>query len=187
MKPDAAASGPSPVCRTHGARRPCARSEANVAVSQSRLVWSSSAAKAAKPARPSLRSAFAPRASPAGDHSSVPSTPNARSAFGPNRSRTSGHSGPSSRAFPSALRSRNAAPPSGKAVAVGSSVFRYSRPRAASSSPSSACAAPPTQSGCQALSTSCRKPGSGEQRSARERVHAAADEDSVVVSHRRAA
>src|SRR3989442_4734331 len=55
---------------------------------------------------------------------------------------------------------RKAASPSGKRVAVGCSVFRYSRPRAASSSPSSACAAPPTQSGCQALKTSWRKPGS---------------------------
>src|SRR3989442_1086971 len=33
-------------------------------------------------------------------------------------------------------------------------------PRAASSSPSSACAAPPTQSGCHALKTSCRNPAS---------------------------
>src|SRR5436309_5128608 len=66
----------------------------------------------------------------------------------------------SSAAFPSVLVVRNAASPSGKRVAVGCSVFRYSRPRWASSSPSSACAAPPTHSGCQALNTSCRKPGS---------------------------
>src|SRR5262249_31451320 len=35
-----------------------------------------------------------------------------------------------------------------------------SSPRAASSSPSSACAAPPTHSGCHALNTSWRNPGS---------------------------
>ena len=34
MKPEAAASGPSPVCSTHGASNPCARSDAKVAVSQ---------------------------------------------------------------------------------------------------------------------------------------------------------
>src|SRR5206468_1347922 len=50
--------------------------------------------------------------------------------------------------------------PSGKAVAVASSVFRYSSPRAASSPPSSACAGPPTHSGCQALNTSWRYPAS---------------------------
>ena len=85
-------------------------------------------------------------------------------------------------------------------------------PAAARSSPSCACAAPPTQSGCQALKTSWWKPGSvisavwiappsqslrssthtrqpasREQRAARERVDAAADEDGVVVSHRRRA
>ena len=38
MKPETACSGPSPVWSTHGARRPWARSEANVAVVQSRHV-----------------------------------------------------------------------------------------------------------------------------------------------------
>ena len=64
------------------------------------------------------------------------------------------------RRSPRRSRCRNALSPSGNAVAVGSSVFRYSSPRAASSSPSSACAAPPTQSGCQALNTSWRYPAS---------------------------
>src|SRR4051812_30441708 len=160
MKPDVGWSGPSPVCSTQGASTPCARSEAKVVSSQPRLDCTASPRKASAPARPSRRTAFAPSASPAGDHSSVPRTPNARSALGKKRSRTPGHSGPSSSVFPSAVRSRNAASPSGNAVAVGSSVFRYSSPRAASSSPSSACAAPPTQSGCQALKTSWRNPGS---------------------------
>ena len=89
--------------------------------------------------------------------------------------------------------------------AVGSSVFRYSSPCAARSSPSSACAAPPTHSGCQAEKTSWWKPGSvisavliappsqsfrsstqtlqpaaREQRGAGERVDPAADDDGVV-------
>ena len=160
MNPDAAASGPRPVCSTHGARSPCARSDANVDSSQSRLVCSRSPVNAARPPRPRRRSALDPNARPAPDHSSVPSTPNARSAFGKNRSSTPGHSAPSSLALPGASRSRNAAPPSGNAVAVGRSVLRYSSPRAARSSPSSACAAPPTQSGCHALKTSWWKPGS---------------------------
>ena len=151
MKPDVAWSGPRPVCSTHGASTPCARSDANVVSSQSRLDCSTSPVNAAAPPRPSRRTAFAPSANPADDHSSVPRTPNARSALGKKRSSTPGHSGPSSCVLPSAVRSRKAAPPSGNAVAVGSSVLRYSSPRAASSSPSSACAAPPTQSGCQAL------------------------------------
>src|SRR5581483_9495442 len=146
MKPEVAASGPSPVCSTHGASRPCARSEVNVWVSQSRLDWSSSPMNSAAPARPRRRRAFAANASPDADQSSVPSTPNARSAFGKKRSSTSAHAGPSSCALPSAVRSRNDASPSGNAVAVGSSVFRYSSPRAARSSPSCACAAPPSQS-----------------------------------------
>ncbi len=115
---------------------------------------------AAAPSRPSRRSAFAANEAPATDQSSVPSTPKARSAFGKKRPSTSGHSGPSSCALPSAVRSRNAASPSGKSVPVGSSVFRYSSPRASSSGPSCACAAPPTQSGCQALKTSWWNPGS---------------------------
>ena len=55
---------------------------------------------------------------------------------------------------------RNIAEPSGYAVAVGRSVFRYSRPRRWSSSPSSAYAAEPVKSGCQELITSWVKPGS---------------------------
>src|SRR3954451_4110061 len=160
MKPDVAWSGPSPVWSTHGASTPCARSEAKVVSSQSRLDCRASPRKASAPARPSRRTAFAASASPAGDQSSVPRTPKARSAFGKKCSSTPGHSGPSSSAFSSGERRRKAAPPSGKAVADGSSVFRYSSPRAASSSPSSACAAPPTQSGCHALKTSCRNPAS---------------------------
>src|SRR4051812_32367972 len=160
MKPDVAWSGPRPVCSTQGASTPCARSEAKVVSSQPRLDCRASPRKATAPARPSRRTAFAASASPAGDKSSVPRTPNARSALGKKRSSTPGHSGPSSSVFPSGVRRRNAALPSGNAVAVGSSVLRYSSPREASSSPSSACAAPPTQSGCQALKTSCRYPGS---------------------------
>src|SRR4029078_11434931 len=70
------------------------------------------------------------------------------------------HSSPSSTALPSAVRSRNALSPSGNAVAVGKSVLTYSTPCFARSAPSCACTGPPTQSGCHALSTSCRKPGS---------------------------
>ena len=55
MKPEAAASGPSPVCSTHGASRPCARSDANVSVSQSRLETSRPPANSAAPRRPSRR------------------------------------------------------------------------------------------------------------------------------------
>src|SRR4051812_14382573 len=160
MKPDVAWSGPRPVCSTQGASTPCARSEAKVVSSQPRLDCRASPRKATAPARPSRRTAFAASASPAGDKSSVPRTPNARSALGKKRSSTPGHSGPSSSVFPSGVRRRNAALSSGNAVAVGSSVLRYSSPREASSSPSSACAAPPTQSGCHALKTSWRNPGS---------------------------
>src|SRR5262249_33400882 len=67
---------------------------------------------------------------------------------------------PCSAAFASPLVVRKELPPSGNAVAVGSSVLRYSSPRAASSSPSSACAGPPTHNGCQAPNTSWRYPGS---------------------------
>src|SRR4051794_8514836 len=160
MNPEVAASGPRPVWSTHGASRPWARSEAKVVCSQSRLDWSRSPANSAAPPRPRRRNALAANARPDDDQSSVPRTPKARSAFGKNRSSTPGHSGPISAAFPSASRSRNDAPPSGKAVAVGNSVFRYSSPRAARSSPSCACAPPPTQSGCHALKTSWTKPGS---------------------------
>ena len=156
MNPEPAASGPRPVCSTHGASTPCARSEAKVCVSQSRLEASTLPVNSTAPLRPSRRYAFSPSLSPSRDHSSVPSTPKARSAFGKKDSTAPAHSGPSSATLASVERSRNVASPSGKSVAVGWSVFRYSSPRAASSSPSSACAAPPTQSGCQALKTSCR-------------------------------
>src|SRR4051794_26124146 len=167
MNPDDAVSGPSPVWSTHGASRPWIRSDANVPASQSRPETSRLPPNSATPRRPSRRIALPPNARPLADQSSVPSSPNARSAFGMNPSSSVRHASPSpgacrsnSAAFASALRSRNAASPSGNAVAVGSSVFRYSRPRAASSSPSRACAAPPTQSGCHAENTSWWKPGS---------------------------
>ena len=54
---------------------------------------------------------------------------------------------------------RNIAEPSGKAVAVGRSVFTYSSPRRPSSSPSSAYAAEPMNNGCHELITSCVNPG----------------------------
>src|SRR5215210_185222 len=160
MKPEPAASGPRPVCSTQGASTPCARSEANVCVSQSRLEPSTFPANSTAPFRPSRRYARSPSLRPSRDQSSVPSTPNARSALGRKPSTTPAHSGPSSETFASVERSTKVASPSGVSVAVGCSVLRYSRPRAARSSPSSACAAPPTQSGCQALKTSCRYPGS---------------------------
>ena len=70
---------------------------------------------------------------------SVPSTPNARSAFGP---KPLEHSRPTPARSLCALPSARAKQerddsPSGNAVAVGRSVFRYSSPRAARSSPSS--------------------------------------------------
>ena len=161
MNPDAAASGPRPVCSTHGASSPCARSDANVCSSQSRLVCSSSPVNAAKPLRPSRRTAFAPNARPAGDHSSVPSTPNARSAFGKKRSSTPGHSGPSSLRVPvgvCAAGTRPRRPGTRSPSAARCSGTRARAPPARRRA--RACAAPPTQSGCHALKTSCRKPGS---------------------------
>src|SRR3954447_15408613 len=160
MNPDVAASGPRPVCSTHGARSPCVRSESKAVVSQSRLDCTTSPPNAASPRRPSRRSAPNARPAPPRDHSSVPSTPNTSSACAPTADIASVHAAPCSAAFASGLVERNDASPSGNAVAVGCSVFRYSRPRAASSSPSSACAGPPTQSGCQALNTSWTYPGS---------------------------
>ena len=211
MNPDDAVSGPRPVWSTHGASRPWMRSEANVSQSQSRPETSRLPPNSATPRRPSRRIALPPSAMPFADQSSVPSRPNARSAFGMNPSSSSRHASPSpgawrsnSAAFASVLRRRNDASPSGNAVAVGSSVFRYSRPRAASSSPSSACAAPPTQSGCQpekhvvveaglgdlgradaaaepvvALEHDHVPAGAREQRAAGERVDPAPDEDDV--------
>src|SRR4051812_34659873 len=167
MYPDAAASGPRPVCSTQGASRPCARSDANALSSQSRAETSSRPAKSAAPRRPCRRTAFSASAAPCRDQSSVPSTPNARSASGKKSASSARHASPSpawwrssSAALASAVRSRNALTPSGKSVPVGRSVFRYSSPWRARSSPSCACAAPPTQSGCQALNTSCLNPGS---------------------------
>src|SRR6266536_3910049 len=167
MKPEAAASGPSPVWRTQGARRPWARSDSNVLWSQSRLDCTTAAPKAARPRRPRPRYADSARPAPAADHSSVPSTPNTSSAWPPTSAMARPQASPSaaacrssSSALASVLVARNASSPSGKSVPVGCSVLRYSRPRAVSSSPSSACAGPPTHSGCHALKTSWRKPGS---------------------------
>src|SRR3954452_20732318 len=166
MYPDAAASGPRTVCSTQGASRPCARSDANALSSQSRAETSSRPAKSAAPRRPCRRTAFSASAAPCRDQSSVPSTPNARSASGKKPASSARHASPSpawwrssSAALASAVRSRNALSPSGESVAVGSSVFTYSSPCAARASPSCACAGPPTQRGCQALKTSCLKPG----------------------------
>ena len=120
------------------------------------------------------------------------------------------HPGPSSATFASCDVVRKTLDPSGKSVAVGSSVFRYSSPRASSSSFSSAYAAEPVNSGCQEAKTSWTKPGSvisavriappsqsfrsstqtlhplaREQRAGDERVDPAPDRDRVVAPHRR--
>src|SRR3954451_8547163 len=160
MNPEVAASGPRPVCSPQGASSPWVRSESKVVVSQSRLDCTTSPPNAASPRRPSRRYALNARPAPPRDHSSVPRTPNTSSACAPTADIASVHTAPCSAAFASGLVERNDASPSGNAVAVGCSVFRYSRPRPASSSPSSACAGPPTQSGCQALKTSWTYPGS---------------------------
>src|SRR3954451_551128 len=160
MNPEVAASGPRPVCSPQGASSPWVRSESKVVVSQSRLDCTTSPPNAASPRRRSRRYALRARPAPPRDHSSVPSTPNTSSACAPTADIASVHAAPCSAAFASGLVERNDASPSGNAVAVGCSVFRYSRPRAASSSPSSACAGPPTQSGCQELNTSWTYPGS---------------------------
>src|SRR5829696_532164 len=166
MYPEHAASGPSPVCSTHGASSPCARSDANRSPRRSRADASRPPLKSRIPSRPKRRYALSASPAPRFDHSSVPSTPNARSAFGRNSSSIRRHASPSpawcrssSAAFASALRRRNAASPSGNSVPVGWSVLTYSSPWRARSSRSCACAAPPTHSGCHALKTSCRKPG----------------------------
>ena len=70
------------------------------------------------------------------------------------------HPAPSEATFSSCEVVRNRDSPSGKSVAVGSAVFRYSTPRASSSSRSSAYAADPVKSGCHAANTSWVKPGS---------------------------
>src|SRR5829696_1351892 len=163
--PEHAASGPRPVCSTHGASSPCARSDANRSPSRSRAEARSPPLKSRIPSRPKRRYALSASAAPRFDHSSVPSTPKARSALGRKSSSIRRQASPSpawwrssSAAFASALRRRNAASPSGNRVPVGCSVLRYSSPCRARSSPSCACAAPPTQSGCHALKTSWRKP-----------------------------
>src|SRR6266508_4901193 len=92
--------------------------------------------------------------------------PKTSSAWAPSAAIVSRHAAPSpaacrssSLAFTSVLVARKALSPSGKSVAVGWSVLRYSSPRWASSPPSSACPAPPTHNGCHALKTSWWKPG----------------------------
>ena len=131
--------------------------------SQSRLETSRLPANSTAPARPSRRNALQR------ERRALPSTrarcrarrrrgrrsgrtPRARRARRRRRPARGGRARPRSpRRCAAGTRPRRR----GRAVAVGSSVFRYSSPRAASSSPSCACAAPPTQSGCQALKTSC--------------------------------
>ena len=155
--------------------------------------------------------AFAPSASPDGDQSSVPSTPNARSAFGKNRSSTPGHSGPSSAALPSAVRSRNAASPSGirgRGRQLGVQVLEPARRELVAELRVRRAADPERMPRAEDVVV---EPGLGqlrrvdraaepvvalehadapararEQRAARERVDAAADDDRVVVSHPRA-
>jgi hypothetical protein len=69
MNPDEAASGPTPVCSTHGASSPCARGEANVSVTQSRELDQTAATEAAvglhpepgSGGRPELRAEHAER------------------------------------------------------------------------------------------------------------------------------
>ena len=69
------------------------------------------------------------------------------------------HASPSSATFAAPSVERCTLDPSGNAVAVGRSVFRYSSPSRSRSGFSSAYAGEPTQSGCQEEKTSCRKPG----------------------------
>ena len=143
---------------------------ANVFVSQSRLLCERRSPPnsdqhlcvrvAGRPSTPSFR--------PARDQSSVPSTPNDELRLGGDGGDRLAPRLAVTRSVPVELggvsvcrggqerRSRRRE----RASPVGCSVFRYSSPRSARSSPSSACAAPPTQSGCQALKTSCRNPGS---------------------------
>ena len=54
MNPETACSGPRPVCSTQGASSPWARSDSNVAPSQSRALTSAPPAKASRPRRPKL-------------------------------------------------------------------------------------------------------------------------------------
>ena len=76
-----------------------------------------------------------------------------------NSSNIARHSSPCAATFASRSVVRNAASPSGKSVAVGRSVLRYSTPRRPSSSPSSAYAPDEVKSGCQLEKTSWRNPG----------------------------
>ena len=83
MKPDEAASGPTPVWSTHGARSPCAWGAANVSVTQSRQV-EHAAGELDEPAAAQAPVGLHPETGTGDDQSSVPSTPKARSAFGMN-------------------------------------------------------------------------------------------------------
>ena len=142
--------------------------DANVVSSQSRAETSSRPANSTRPSRPSLRHRLPARARRrAATTAPCRGSPNARSAFGknssssacqPRRRRVMASSSAALRLGGAQAGTRSRRP--GTSVAVGSSVFRYSRPCRARSSPSCACAAPPTQSGCHALKTSCWKPGS---------------------------
>ena len=142
--------------------------DANVVVSQSRLLWTTSAPNSVRRRRPRRRYAFAPRPRPAGDQSSVPSTPKTSSACAPRLAIVSLQDAPSPARMTLELRCvcigvRREE----RALAVRKQRCRSdarcsgTRARARQApSPSSACAGPPTQSGCQALKTSWWKPGS---------------------------
>ena len=160
MKPDEAASGPSPVCSTHGAKSPRDRSSSNVSAVQSRHVERTFPANSTRPRRPSRRSILEASRAPSRDHSSVPRTPKVRSALGMNSDTVRSHPGPSEATFSWCEVVRNRDCPSGKRVAVGSSVFRYSTPRASSSPRSCMYASDPVNSGCHEAKTSWTKPGS---------------------------
>src|SRR5438034_222086 len=67
----------------------------NIVVSQSRLLWTTSAPNSTRRRRPRRRYAFAPRLSPAGDQSSVPSMPKTSSACAPMVAIVSLHGSPS--------------------------------------------------------------------------------------------
>ena len=138
MNPDDAASGPSPVWSTHGAKRPWTRSSSNVSAVQSRQLVNVFPANSTRPRRPKRLSAFQPSFAPSRDQSSVPSSPNEMSAFGRNSATVRSQPGPSALTFSSCEVVRKTLRPSGKRVAVASSVFRYSRPRASRSPFSSA-------------------------------------------------
>ena len=198
------------MCRTHGASTPCARSDGErlrepVAARGEDVADELDRAAATEPPVRAQRRAACPRATRArcrarrrrGRRSAGTTRPR-RATPRPARRRSPRSSGAGT--WP---RPRASASPSGGRCSG-------TRARAApSSSASSACAAPPTQSGCQALKTSCRYPGSvssavrmqpaelvlalehadapaaaREQGRAGERVDPAADDDRV--SHARA-